>query len=130
MFKEDLFYNPKKPADHQNLREIEEVTDVYEIPWLQQQNVEEWSDTDSEFDAMNIHSMEDTQEEESSCDQEQTLQDYTRRNYDNDDFLPGAFSDNAEPMTRGLKPLLPTPDITPEPSNRPSIPDLPKASKP
>ena len=130
-FKEDLFYNSKEPADHYDLQEVEEVTDSYEIPRLQQNEIEEWSDTDSEFGITNVHDTGDIQEEEeSSHAQEQSLQNYTRRNYDNDnDFLPRAFPDDTELLTGGLEPTLPTPDRTPEPSNPMSISNMPKATK-
>jgi hypothetical protein len=68
--------------------------------------------------------MEDIQEEKSLHDQEQSIQ-----NYDNDDFLPGAFPDDIEPLTGGLEPILPTLDMTPEFSNSMSISDLSKATK-
>lgn len=84
---------------------------------------------DSELEVTNVHDTEDIQKEQSPRDQEQALQDYMRRGYDNDDFLPRAFPDNTELLTGGLEPTLPTLDMTPEPSNPTSIPDLPRATK-
>ena len=125
MFKEDLFYNPEELADCYDLQEVKEVADTYEIPCLQQQDVDEWSNTDSEFNVTNVHDMEDIQEEEESPhDQEQSI-----RNSDNNDFLPGAFPDDTKLLTKGLEPILPTLNITLEPSNPTTISDLPKASK-
>jgi len=83
----------------------------------------------SDFDVTNVHGTEDIQEEESPRNQKQSLQGYMKRNYNNNDFLLGAFPDDTKLLTGGLKLILPSPDITPEPSNPPSIPDLPKATK-
>ena len=130
MFNKSLFYDPKEAVRGCSHQEAEETIEVYKAPRLQQRDMDEKSDTDSDLDLTTTHGMRpryshepaDPQEEEDLQEQERRLQQHTRESYHDDDFLPGTFPDDIETITGGFDPILPTPDMTPEPSSSIPIP--------
>ncbi|KAI9759404.1 MAG: hypothetical protein M1840_003363, partial [Geoglossum simile] len=93
-FKELLFYDPKEiDTEDEIYEEIGDVIEVYQFPNIQQRHDEHDSDSDSDVSQEDEDEFEDTQE--SNRDKELR---------DND----------TETLSRATKPILPTPESTPE----------------
>jgi hypothetical protein len=97
-FKESLFYDLKETDTASELyKEIEDVIEVYQLPSIQQRE-EEHSDTDSDSDLAWEHEEEFSDAHENNQEQEQQTH-------------------NIEELIRGVEPMLPTPQSTPEAEN-------------
>jgi hypothetical protein len=121
-FNESLFYDSKEADLGHQIREIDEVIEVFEVPRYQQQELNDDSDMDSDVDIPiakgkgrqvpeNLHEMENLHINEDRHMQERQLQELTLQDDKDGDeeFLSGAFPDDAEAITGGYEPVLPTP---------------------